>query len=913
MVKDLIKIAKEAQAKYANFTQAQVDKIFYEAAKAANDARIPLAKMAVEETGMGIVEDKITKNHFASEMIYNKYKHCQTVGTFFEDDALGIEKIYEPVGVIGAIIPTTNPTSTAIFKTLIALKTRNAIVISAHPRAWKATTTAAQIVLDAAIKAGAPEGLVSFLPAGAPLEATNDLMKEADLILATGGGGLVKAAYSSGTPAIGVGAGNCPALIDESANIPMAVSSIIQSNTFDNGVVCATENSIVCMESVYDKFVAESIKQGVYVVDNAADIAKIEKGMFKAGKFGLLNADMVGQTPQSLAKVFGINVPAWAKVIFVVAKGSKYEDALAHEKLSTLVSLYKAADFDQAIQIQKELLLLGPGHTSSIFIDERKNADRLTKYKTEINTGRLIVNTPSSLGGVGDLYNFGLAPTLTIGCGSWGGNIFSENIGIQHLMNIKTLAKRRENMLWFRVPPKVYFKYGATGEAFKDLRADNVERAIIVTDSFIWSLYGEKFTKLLNDLDIKFTVFSDVEPNPSIATCVRGAKMMESFKPDAIIALGGGSPIDAAKIMWLYYEYPEVNFHDLALRFADIRKRIVKYPNMGTKAQLVCIPTTAGTGSEVTPFAVITDEKTHIKYPLADYALTPNMAIIDGSLMMQLPKGMTAATGLDAVTHNIEAIGSLLASEFTNPLAFQSIKLLWEYLPLAYSEGTTNQDARQYVANAAAMAGMAFANAFLGIVHSLSHKIGGHLGVVHGLANAIYLPHVIYYNSQEGVREKQGYFSQYKTPSSVSRYVEIANALGLKGSNDLEKVDSLIEGIRKLTASMNCPLSTQAFGVKDEDLAKVIDQMAEEAYDDQCTGANPRIPLITDLKRIYNNAHFDVKIPSLANPNAAEFEAYNGVKLEETKIGGKATSSSAKSSSMTVQKKSAKFSPLKKK
>ncbi|MGL4951436.1 MAG: bifunctional acetaldehyde-CoA/alcohol dehydrogenase, partial [Mycoplasma sp.] len=785
------------------------------------------------------------------------------------------------------IIPTTNPTSTAIFKTLLALKTRNAIVISAHPRAWTATTTAARIVLEAAVKAGAPEGIINWLPQGAPIDATTELMQQSDLILATGGGGLVKAAYSSGTPAIGVGAGNCPALIDDTANIPMAVSSIIQSNTFDNGVVCATENSIVCLESVYDEFVAESIKQGVYIVDNAADIAKIEKGMFKEGKFGLLNADMVGQTPQKLANVFGINVPAWAKVIFVVAKGSKYEDALAHEKLSTLVSLYKAKDFDQAIEIQKELLLLGPGHTSSIFIDELKHADRLAKYKNEVNTGRLIVNMPSSLGGVGDLYNFGLAPTLTIGCGSWGGNIFSENIGPLHLLNIKTLAKRRENMLWFRVPPKVYFKYGATGEAFKDLKADGVQKAIIITDAFIWSLYGQKFTNYLNNLGIKFTVFSDVEPNPSIATCVKGAKMMESFKPDAIIALGGGSPIDAAKIMWLYYEYPEVNFHDLALRFADIRKRIVKYPNMGSKAQLICIPTTAGTGSEVTPFAVITDEKTHIKYPLADYALTPNMAIVDGSLMMQLPKGMTAATGLDAVTHNIEAIGSLLATEFTNPLAFQSLKLLWQYLPLAYSEGTTNQEARQYVANAATMAGMAFANAFLGIVHSLSHKIGGHLGVVHGLANAIYLPHVIYFNAQEGVKEKQGYFSQYKTPSSVSRYVEIANSLGLKGNTDLEKVDSLIQGIRNLTASMNCPLSTQASGVKDQDLEKVIDQMADEAYDDQCTGANPRIPLISDLRRIYTNAHYDIKIPSLANPNAEEFEKYNGVKLEDTIIGNK--------------------------
>lgn len=879
MIKDLIDKAKKAQLEYSKFTQKQIDNIFYNAAKAANDARIPLAKMAVEETGMGIIEDKITKNHYASEMIYNKYKNIKTVGVFYEDDALGIEKIYAPMGVVGAIIPTTNPTSTAIFKCLMALKTGNAIVISAHPRAWNATTTAAQIVLDAAIKAGAPKDIIGWLPKGSPIDATTELMHGVDIILATGGGGLVKAAYSSGTPAIGVGAGNCPALIDETANIPMAVASIIQSNTFDNGVVCATENSIVCVSSIYEQFTNELQKHGAYIISKQEDIKKIEKGMFKDGKFGLLNPDMVGQSPQGLAKVFNITVPSWAKIIVVPAIGTKYEDALAHEKLSTLVSIYKAKDFDHALSIQKELLLLGPGHTSSIFIDELKSPEHLERYKTEVKTGRLVVNTPSSLGGIGDLYNFGLAPTLTIGCGSWGGNIFSENIGPMHLLNIKTLAKRRENMLWFRVPSKIYFKYGATGEAFKDLKHDNIKKVVIITDGFIWSLYGKKISQLLDAQDVQYTIFSDVEPNPSIATCMRGAKLMDSFKPDGIIAFGGGSAMDAAKIMWLFYEYPEVNFHDLALRFADIRKRIVTYPNLGKKAKLICIPTTAGTGSEVTPFAVITDEKTHIKYPLADYALTPHMAIIDGSFMMELPQGMTSATGLDAVTHNIEAIASILANEFTDPLAYKSLKLLWDYLPLAYSEGKTNQEARQFVANAATMAGMAFANAFLGIVHSLSHKIGGHLGVIHGLANAIYLPHVIYFNSQQGVNEKQGYFSQYKVPSSIERYAAIATSLGLKGSSDLEKVDNLILAIRKLTASLKCPLSTKEFGVKDDAFEKVLDIMSEEAYDDQCTGANPRIPLIKDLKRLYQNAHYDIKIPSLSKPDLKEYETYNQNKM----------------------------------
>lgn len=881
MVKELIKKSKNAQIIYSKFSQKQVDKIFFHAAKAANEQRIPLAQQAVLETGMGVVEDKITKNHFASEILYNAYRNAKTVGVFFKDDAMGIEKIYEPVGVVGAIIPTTNPTSTAIFKILIALKTRNSIVISAHPRAWNCTTNAAKILYDAAVKAGAPADIIQWLPKGASINATTELMEASNLVLATGGGGLVKAAYSSGTPAIGVGAGNCPAIIHSSANIKMAVSAIIQSNTFDNGVVCATENSIVCLESIYDKFIEESKSQAAYVISNVKDVAKIEKKMFKEGSFGLLNPDIVGKNPQQLGVIFGINVPPYAKILIVETKGYEYSDVLAHEKLSTFVSIYKAKDFEEAIKIQEKLLELGPGHTSSIFIDDEKYPDLVDFYKDKIKTGRLIVNMPSSIGAIGGLYNFALLPTLTIGCGSWGGNTFSENIGPFHLLNIKTLAKRRENMLWFQVPQKIYFKYGIVKEALSDLRADGVKKAVIITDEFIWSMYGKKFTNILNDLEIDLKVFSSVEPNPTIATCKRGQEVLESFQPDIIIALGGGSPLDAAKIMWLFYEYPDANFEDLALTFADIRRRIVKFPKLGKKAKLICIPTTAGTGSEVTPFAVITDEKTHIKYPLADYALVPYMAICDASLMMELPKQMTAATGLDAIAHGIESIASLLASDFTDPLAHQSLKILFENLPKAYHEGTTNKLARQNVAQGATMAGMAFANAFLGIVHSLSHKIGSHLNVVHGFANAIYLPHVIYYNSQENVREKQGYFSQFEWVTTRKKYAKIADELKFGGKTELEKIDNLIKEIRKITASLGGSVSTKEYGVDNDGFYALLDQMSVEALDDQCTGANPRIPLISDLKRIYINAHEDYKIPSLAKPNDKEYELYNQVKLHE--------------------------------
>ncbi len=874
-IKKIVNDVREAQKKYANFTQEQVDKIFKAVATACNENRIPLAQMAVEESRMGNWEDKITKNHFASENIYNKYKDLKTCGVFEEDLGIGIEKIYEPMGVVAAIIPTTNPTSTTIFKCLLALKTRNGIVISAHPRAWNSTIAAARIILETAVKHGAPEGIVSWLPQGVPLNATNELMAECDVILATGGSGMVKAAYSSGTPAIGVGPGNCPAIIDDTANIKMAAASIIQSNMFDNGVVCSTENEVIVVDSVYNQFCKQIEAYGAYIVRDKKDVQKIKNKMFKEGAWGFINPDIVGQTPQRLGEVFGINVPASAKILLVEADSHDYENPLTHEKLCTMASLYKAKNFDEALDMQYHMLQLGAGHTSSVWLDEFKAKDKLDKFKLRANSGRMLVNTPSSVGSIGDLYNFGLNPTLTIGCGSWGGNMFSENVTPKNLLNIKTVAKRRENMMSYNIPSKVFYKFGATRDALKVLKEDNdVKKAFVVTDDVIWGLHGKTIREILDNLDIKYQVFSEVEPNPSLATCRRGAQVCETFEPDAIIAFGGGSAMDAAKMMWVFYEKPDANFHDISMRFLDIWKRINRFPAMGKKAKLCCIPTTAGTGSEVTPFAVITDEKTHIKYPLADFALTPNMAIVDAQFMLGLPKGMTAATGLDALTHDIEAIASLLAADFTDPIALKSIKLLWDNLPEVVKDGQ-NAEARQNVANAATMAGVAFSNAFLGIVHSLSHKIGGHLGVIHGLANAIYLPHVIYYNSQTGVREKQGYFSQYQYPQSIERYAMIADTIGLGGKTNEEKTDRLIVAIQKLTKQLGCPISTSEYGVKDEDFYKVLDQMSVEAYDDQCTGANPRIPLIKHLKGLYINAHHGVKIPSLANPDKKEYAEYN--------------------------------------
>ncbi len=855
-VKKIVDSVREAQKKFANFTQEQVDEIFYRASWAANNARVPLAKLAVEDTGMGVVEDKIIKNHFASEYIYNKYKAFKTVGTYEQDQADGYEYLYEPMGVVAAIIPTTNPTSTAIFKCLISLKTRNGVVISAHPRAFKSTIEAAKIILEAAEKAGAPKGIISWLPQGASMEDTATLMKEADIILATGGGGLVRAAYSSGTPAIGVGAGNCPAIIDESADLEMAAASIIQSNTFDNGVVCATENSIVCVASVYDKFVKELKKQYAHVVSDQKTCKKIGQKMFKEGKYGLLNPDMVGQNPQGLAKVFDINVPDDAKLLVVEAKSTAYEEPLAHEKLSCFVSLFKAKDFNDALRIQTELLKLGPGHTASLFVNEWKHPEKIDLFKNSAKTARLVVNCPSAFGGIGDLYNFHLDPSLTLGCGTWGGNMFSENIGPKHLLNKKTVAKRRENMLWLRLPSKIYFKYGCLEEALRDLHEDGVKKVFIVTDSFIWQTFGTKLITILEKYGIKSQAFTSVEPNPSLSTTIKGAKEIQAYNPEAVIAIGGGSALDAGKLMWLYNEYPDAKFQDLALRFMDIRKRICKFPKPGKKAQMICIPTTAGTGSEVTPFAIITDDKTHVKYSLADYAFTPNMAIIDAQFMMGLPPRMTAVTAADAFSHCFESYVSILATEFTKPYSLEGIKLIHKYLVRAYKNGATDKEAREAIAHAATLAGIAFGNAFLGVVHSLSHKIGGHFGVMHGAANAIYLPYVISYNSQLGKREKQMYWSQYDRPLVRQRYCEIADAIGVKGKTEAEKINNLIKEVQKLFKAVNLWASTKEYGVKDKEFEAILDQMSTEAFDDQCTNANPRFPSIEDMKELFIEAHY---------------------------------------------------------
>ena len=834
-IKQIVSSVRSAQQKFATFTQEQVDHIFYMAAKAANMQRIPLAQMAIAETKMGVLEDKIIKNTFAAEYIYNKYKHMQTCGVVEEDIASGYKKILVPKGVVAGIIPTTNPTSTAIYKILICLKTRNGIIISPHPRAYNCTVKAAKIILDAAVAAGAPKDIISWLPPNSSMEDTAELMKESDLILATGGSGLVKAAYSSGKPAIGVGPGNCPAIIDTTADIRMAVASIIQSNTFDNGMICATENSVIALSGIYDKVVAEFNNQQAYVITNKNDAKKICNKMFLIDKSGhhVLNPAIVGQNAQNLGKIFGINVPKWAKMLVVETTDCTIKNPLAHEKLTDFVSLFKAKDFDDALRIQKELLKLGPGHTSSLFCDELAGADKVIKFSDNANTGRLIINSPSSLGGVGDFYNFKLLPTFTIGCGSVGGNATSQNIGPENLLDVKQVAMRRENMLWMRIPSKVYFKYGCIEEGLKDLRDDGVKK-----------------------------VFTNVEPNPSCATTYKGAKEIKEYNPEAIIAFGGGSSLDAAKMMWFYNEYPDVKFEDLAVRFLDIRKRVVKFPTP-KKVQLVCIPTTAGTGSEVTPFAIITDEKTHIKYSLADYALVPNIAIIDAQFMMSLPPRMTAVTAADAFSHCFESYVSVLATDFTRPYSIQGIKLIYKYLKRAYDHGTTDKEAREAIAHAATIAGIAFGNAYLGVVHSLSHKIGGHFGVMHGAANAIYLPYVMRYNAAKYENEKQMYWPQFKYNDVREKYCEIADILGIKGKTQAQKIDNLIKEIQKLFASVNLWKTTKEYGVKDADFEKILDQMSVEAFDDQCTGANPRLPRVSELKQLFIDAHYGNKIQSI--------------------------------------------------
>ncbi len=847
---------RSAQAKYATYTQEEVDKIFKAAALASNNARIMLAKLAVSETGMGVVEDKVIKNHYAAEYIYNAYKNTQTCGVIERDHANGIIKIAEPIGVIGAVIPTTNPTSTAIFKTLLALKTRNGIIISPHPRAKKSTIAAAKIVLEAAVKAGAPEGLIKWIDVPS-LELTNMVMKESDIILATGGPGMVRAAYSSGTPALGVGAGNTPTILDSSCNIILAVNSIIHSKTFDNGMICASEQSVLVMDDIYKEVKKEFIKRCCHFLTKE-ELKKVRKTIIINGS---LNARIVGQSAYTIACLSGIEVDPTTKVLIGEVESVDLKEEFAHEKLSPVLAMYKVKSFDEALDKAEKLIADGGyGHTSSIYIDNVKEEEKYMTFVHRMKTCRILLNTPSSFGGIGDLYNFKLAPSLTLGCGSWGGNSVSENVGVKHLLNIKTVAERRENMLWFRTPSKVYIKRGALGVALDELKyVLNKKRVFIVTDEFLFNNgFAKPIINKLNELNILYTVFSNVEPDPTLSCAKLGAKEMESFKPDAIIALGGGSAMDAAKIMWVLYEHPEVDFYDMAMRFVDIRKRIYDFPKMGEKAYFIAVPTSSGTGSEVTPFAVITDDETHIKYPLADYELLPNMAIVDTDLMMSAPKGLTAASGIDALTHALEAIASMLATDYTDSLAKEAIKNIFAYLPRCYTDGKTDYEAREKMANAATMAGMAFANAFLGVCHSMAHKLGAFFNLPHGVANALMIEEVIRFNSSN-TPTKMGTFPQYTHPHTIEKYADIAKYLGLPGKTNEELVESLIAKINELKTFVGIKPSIKDY-VPDEDIfLNKLDEMVEQAFDVQCTGANPRYPLMSEIKQMYLNAYYNNK------------------------------------------------------
>ncbi len=850
---DALQRVRAAQKQFASYTQEQVDKIFFAAASAANKMRIPLAKAAVEETGMGVVEDKVIKNHYASEYIYNAYKDTKTCGVIEEDKAYGTVKIAEPIGVIAAVIPTTNPTSTAIFKTLLALKTRNGIIISPHPRAKGCTIDAARVVLEAAVAAGAPEGIIDWIDIPS-LELTNLLMKEADIILATGGPGMVKAAYSSGTPALGVGAGNTPAIIEESADILLAVSSIIHSKTFDNGMICASEQSVIVNHKIYDKVKAEFAARGCYFL-KGEELDKVRKTIIINGA---LNAKIVGQKPVTIAALAGVTVPEDAKVLIGEVTSVELSEEFAHEKLSPVLAMYKSEDFADALGKAEQLVADGGyGHTSSIYLDAVTDRAKLDEFAARMKTCRILVNTPSSQGGIGDLYNFNLAPSLTLGCGSWGGNSVSENVGVKHLINIKTVAERRENMLWFRAPEKVYFKKGSLPVALSELGdIMHKQKVFIVTDTFLYENgYTKPITDKLDAMGIKHTTFSNVAPDPSLASAKEGAALMTQFGPDCIIAIGGGSAMDAAKIMWVLYEHPEVDFMDMAMRFVDIRKRVYTFPKMGEKAYFVAIPTSAGTGSEVTPFAVITDETTGIKYPLADYELMPNMAIVDADMMMNAPKGLTSASGIDAVTHALEAYASMLATDYTDGLALRSLKMIFEYLPRAYDNGPNDPVAREKMANAATMAGMAFANAFLGVCHSMAHKLGAFHHLPHGVANALLINEVIRFNAVE-VPAKMGTFSQYDHPHTLARYAEVADYLGIKGKNDAEKLENLIKAIDELKEKVGIKKTIKEYGIDEADFLARLDEMTEQAFDDQCTGANPRYPLMSEIKQMYLNAYY---------------------------------------------------------
>ena len=849
---------RRAQAVFATYSQEQVDRIFLAAATAANKARIPLAKMAVEETGMGVVEDKVIKNHYAAEYIYNAYKHTKTCGVIEEDKAYGIMKIAEPIGVIAAVIPTTNPTSTAIFKTLLCLKTRNGIIISPHPRAKNSTIAAARIVLEAAVAAGAPEGIIDWIDVPS-LDLTTTVMRESDLILATGGPGMVKSAYSSGKPALGVGPGNTPAIIDDSADILLAVNSIIHSKTFDNGMICASEQSVIAVDSVYAGVKAEFAARGCHFLQED-ELRKVRKTILINGA---LNAKIVGQSAYTIAKLAGVSVPESTKILIGEVESVELSEEFAHEKLSPVLAMYRAADFNEALDKAERLVADGGyGHTASVYLNPVTQQEKLHDFAARMKTCRILVNTPSAQGGIGDLYNFKLAPSLTLGCGSWGGNSVSDNVGVKHLLNIKTVAARRENMLWFRVPEKVYIKKGCLPVALDELKTVmGKRRAFLVTDSFLYKNgFAKPITDKLDEMGIAHACFFNVEPDPTLACAKEGAQQMRAFEPDVIIALGGGSAMDAAKIMWVMYEHPEADFMDMAMRFVDIRKRVYTFPKMGEKAYFVAIPTSAGTGSEVTPFAVITDEQSGVKYPLADYELMPNMAIVDADLHMSAPKGLTAASGIDAVTHDLEAYAAMLATDYTDGLALRSLKTIFEYLPRAYDNGQNDPEAREKMANAATMAGMAFANAFLGVCHSLAHKLGAFHHLPHGVANALMIEEVIRFNAVEAPL-KMGTFSQYAYPHTLARYCEVADYLGLGGSTQEEKLENLIQAINDLKARVGIKKTIRDYGIDEADFLARLDEMVEQAFDDQCTGANPRYPLMKEMRQMYLNAYYGTHEP----------------------------------------------------
>ena len=854
-LQERMRIMRVAQREFSKFTQEQVDHIFFEAAMAANKARIPLAKMAVEETGMGVMEDKVIKNHYASEYIYHAYRNTKTVGVIEQDDAFGIKKIAEPIGLVAAVIPTTNPTSTAIFKALLCLKTRNAILISPHPRAKKCTAEAARIVYEAAVKAGAPEGIIGCIEYPS-LELTGELMHEADIILATGGPGMVHAAYSSGKPALGVGAGNTPVIIDETADIKLAVSSIIHSKTFDNGMICASEQSVTVLDSIYDEVRDEFERRGCYFL-KGDELDKVRHTILINGA---LNAKIVGQSAYTIAKLAGVDVPEETKILIGEVESVDISEEFSHEKLSPVLAMYHAKDFDEALDKAETLVCDGGhGHTASLYIHPAQK-EKILRHAERMEACRIVINTPSSFGGIGDLYNFKMAPSLTLGCGTWGGNSVSENVGVKHLLNVKTVAERRENMLWFRAPQKVYFKKGCMPVALDELgTVMGKKKCFIVTDSFLYKNgYVAPIEAKLDELGIQHTCFYDVAPDPNLSSALKGAQAMRLFEPDCIIALGGGSAMDAGKIMWVMYEHPEVDFLDMAMRFMDIRKRVYTFPKMGEKAYFVAIPTSSGTGSEVTPFAVITDDRTGTKYPLADYELLPNMAIVDADNMMNQPRGLTSASGVDVLTHALEAYASMMATDYTDGLALKAMKNVFEYLPRAYEYGAADPEARQKMADASCMAGMAFANAFLGVCHSMAHKLGAYHHLPHGVANALMISHVLRYNAAE-VPAKMGTFPQYDHPHTLARYAECARFCGVCGKDDEETLNLFIDKVEELKAKVGIKKSIAEYGISEETFMSTLDQMVEDAFDDQCTGANPRYPLLKEIKAMYLKAYYGEK------------------------------------------------------